>query len=492
MNTFQERFGKNEITSPKQEGELEISALPDTCELVINTRNSRYMAELTTEGSERHIFFKSGTGPLVGYGGRLLNTSFLPGRQVYFEGSNSSPVTSVELLEGDDSNREKFEHQEGDEKIEQIVPFLSFMDHYVEGVSVDPHTGHIEQNAVSKDLLDPAIMGQFEPALLEAWNSRSEKSAQLVADCTAHSAILDVKRVMGAVVVTCNSADWQGLVQVGPYSFPIPDPRGSRGARYNASSSCLSFVVVDINIELRTDNVTPTTSIIHELHHHTKFLTDYLLSVDSDSPLHSGINSSSARDSVLPETRARSSQEAYMRDAQYYSDILNRQFSPSDIDGLRSQHAHLDELHSSFLQHKPGWFSATSNVYTILKEGLHWELVGDNQEDQESTKRLLAYLQGFFIVKDMQLSAQRAVEMGLPIGEGQKRLIETFDDLYRDCGAVIGASRCVQQTERLIIPKWEKVRTEFSKLFQTTMFQDLLAKWEEGHAVENLRTILEV
>ncbi|HUQ84912.1 MAG TPA: hypothetical protein VM077_01185 [Candidatus Limnocylindrales bacterium] len=398
-----------------------------------------------------------------------------------------------------EANNEKMEYKEIDERIKIAGAYLARLDKYAESVKVDPDTGAIEYTKPELDeITDPQALEyqQTFTQLLGRFKEPNTKALQILQNSQG---VLDVKNIMGALVVTYDSSKATPDI---PQLFPsdtFPNAEDSkRGLHEAATAEYLGLAIVDINQAKRSDGTSPTVSAIHEIQHHTRSMSDYLITQDPQLDMQSAFVS--GRNVALfggGKDRITTGQ-SYVHDAKTYSALLSREFTyADDYPNITRQQQYLDELHSSYLQKKPNWFHADGNVYAGNNHGKHSELVGSNSTDIDATKQMLGYLQGFYSV-DLIHKAWQGKLTSNPdsLGPSQKQLLAEFPDIYRDAGALIGAARTVQQAERLVAGKWEELKSRYPRLLTEQVFTNLLNNWESGQngqkgaGVDNLRKIL--
>lgn len=375
-----------------------------------------------------------------------------------------------------------------DGRITEAAKALGKMDKLAESFSVSeagkiitPEGPQIElQDKGHKQTLN-GLLGSFT----ESNNALSEKHRQ-------DKNVIDAKLVYGAVIVTFDSSKGipgrfvgskdRGFYN-GPSDFGYEEIAGELKPQY-----FLGEIGVDLNPKLRTDGVEATVSFRHEFRHHTTRISDYLITQDKlvgmDSAYRDGRKVALFGDSKDRMT----TDQSFKNDERQYSDLLGRKMDVvTDQKKIENQALYLDELHSSFLQKKPNWIDAREEVYSYggLAKGKHWELVGGQPQDVESTKKLLGYLQAIYLCSKMttQFGAQETV------GEGQNYLIERVLKLFYEAGSLVGAARTVVQAERLIADVWDDFAKDpwTKKLLTNETFsewvKDVLAT---GWGAENL------
>ncbi len=303
---------------------------------------------------------------------------------------------------------------------------------------------------------------------------------------------LDIKEVMGALVVTFDSS--KGI----PKALAHMDEK-NRGEYTPTDDYFLGLCVVDINPEKRVDVVTPTMSAVHELQHHALAMTDYLESQDTDIDMQSSYRKGRIGPLYGYHSGRITTAQSYANDAEKYSKLLGREFNYQyDSSRVQAQLDYLDELHSSYLQRKPNWFNAAEKVYALSSKGAHWELVGNHPDDREAAKRVLAYLQGFYLCDSIQKSwNENAAQGKMKLGAGQEKFIDEFADVYRRVGSLIGVARTIRQAKTFIQAEWEEFRQKYPQLLESKPFTDMLnvaetkdPKSDKSWGVEGLRSKL--
>lgn len=378
-----------------------------------------------------------------------------------------------------------------DRTILNISKYLERFDKLAESVTVDENTGKIEYTQPQLDGVDPTLKEYDElyQSLLAKYEERNNAFEQKL---KTTNGVLDVKNVNGALVATYDSS--KGVPLLAEASVHSEDDLG-RGVMHVPTEHYLGCVFVDINKAKRTvDNVKPTTTAVHELQHFGVAMTDYMLYKDKDNPFASAYRSGRERATELfsADDNRIQTNELFNRDRDKYALLLGRDSSQIVINDLREQLAYLDELHSSFLQRKLDWFSANHDIYNGYSTGKHWELVGNNPQDIETAKKMVAYLQGFYSLDLMRKGLETKLQTEpQSLNEDQKAAIRNLDQIYRKAGGIIGASRTVQQSERLLEELWNTFGEVYPNVLTSPSFDMILNHWEsKGAGVDNLRTIL--
>ncbi|KKW30188.1 MAG: hypothetical protein UY72_C0019G0005 [Candidatus Uhrbacteria bacterium GW2011_GWD2_52_7] len=298
--------------------------------------------------------------------------------------------------------------------------------------------------------------------------SRSEL-ARRVAEIKKDRLVKGADFVFGATVITFDSSE--GVPVVIPQSFIFEE--GTRGEYSQLAGSSLGAIGVDLNKALRGDRVSATTSLIHELHHHVRAVIDIAIAIDSKTDMDSSTRSAEHQGVVdaITKRKYRNYWERVEHDRDAYEALLNRDI-PTMKDfpafdavtrDIKAQRAYLDELHSSYLQKKPSWFSAPAKVYSSEGKGLHHELVGTHPDDIAAAKNLFVFMQGMWTADLLHKRLQAATpERMLELTReypGMQQFLDTFDETFVHVGALIGVSRTVLQAERLVADVWRDLRT---------------------------------
>lgn len=247
---------------------------------------------------------------------------------------------------------------------------------------------------------------------------------------------------------------------------------GTRGWYKSRNDRSLGLIAVDLNAKLRHDRVDPTVSLVHELHHHNRAVMNIALALDGEFALHSASSSSHHQDLVDEYTgvKHRSFWDRVYHDREAWEALLGREMPTSgDVGGwydvaqdIKAQQYYLDELHSSFLQKKPNWFSASAKVYSAAGDGFHHQLVGSHERDIGAVNDLLLYLQGMWCANEVHVAILRApeakrTELAQEFSD-MNEFVATFQKTFTHVGALIGISRGVQQAERLVADEWRKLK----------------------------------
>lgn len=375
-----------------------------------------------------------------------------------------------------------------DGRIKAAAKALEKMDRLAESFSVDK-TGKI---STPEDLQTELQDEGYRQELNNLLGSFAESNNDLLELHKQDKNVIDTKIVCGAVVVIFDSSKGipgrfagskdRGFYN-GPSDFGYKEIAGKFQPKY-----FLGEIGIDLNPKLRTDGVEATVSLRHEFRHHTTRISDYLITKDKlvgmDSTYRDGRKAALFGDSKDRIT----TDQSFRNDERQYSDLLGRKIDAAvDQKRIEDQTLYLDELHSSFLQKKPNWIDVREEVYSYggLAKGKHWELVGGQPQDVESTKKLLGYLQAAYLCSKM--TTQFGVQEN--VGEGQKYLIERVSKLFYEAGSLVGAARTVVQAERLVADLWaDFIKDSWAKKLLTNetfseWVKDVLAT---GWGAENL------
>lgn len=377
------------------------------------------------------------------------------------------------------------EKSEIDNRVKVAAKYLERLDNYAEFVNVNPATGAIEYiKPQLPDITDPEVLDYQKnfTNLIRNFDARNKVYQQIL---TQTEGVLDVKNIMGALVVTYDSSIAVPNIQ-DLFLNKEEDPRGQFS---DTTEKYLGVVVVDLNQPKRADGVTPTTSTAHELRHFSLSMTDYLLTQDQALNIQSAYRKGrstalfgASKDRILTN-------QAFLNDSSIYSQLLGREFDLNiDLPNVKKQLNYLDELHSSYLQRKPGWFNAQENVYALGNKGKHWELVGGNPQDIEASKNLLGYLQGFYSLDLIRRNwkGKLATDPN-SLGDGQKQFIGDTEKVYLEIGSIVGVARTIDQAQRLVQQKWIEFISKYPKILTTPEFGKLMKDWEKGAGMEGLR-----
>jgi hypothetical protein len=387
-----------------------------------------------------------------------------------------------------DSQKEQKELKDINKEIRTAATYLQRLDKYAEGVDVDADSGNIDFKKQDLELVvDPAVK-QYQNNFTKVNASFGEDAQKCAESMKKTKGVLDAKVVMGAVVVTYNSAreipeklKFEPETSRAEHVGPADEPTG----RY------LGLVTIDISKQRRQDQVTPTVSAVHELRHHALKMSDYLLSQSPNLQMDSAFRSGRPGALYGRGPDRITTRQAFYNDREIYSKLLGREFLPSDITRVQAQLDYLDELHSSYLQEKPNWFDARKNVYAKRQKGKHWELVGDHSADIAASKELYAYVQGFHIINLLHRQWKGKVETN-PYAEKDKlEFVKAMPDIFGRTGALIGAARTVHQAKDLLKEEWIEIKKNYPSVLESQGFKSMLDGGEKNRfAVEKLREVL--
>lgn len=386
-----------------------------------------------------------------------------------------------------------------DEKIRNSAHFLERLDAMADNIAIDSSSGAI----TIKDINLPKEIGenptqQYEKTFRTSIKQFEGKNQQHLTLLKSDSAVLDAKIFMGAIVVTFDSS--KKVPQL--LGEETDCPRGwHKDAKINLDGTgFFGLVAVDLNLEKRKiDRVEPSVSATHELRHHARSINDYLLAKNNTLGMQTTFRNGRNQALFGNEQNNLPTDTWYFEDRKQYALLLEREFDAKiDPGNIKLQLSYLDELHSSFLQRKENWFHAASKVYSNRAEGKHWEIVGNSLDDQQATKRLLAYLQGMYLVDQYRQLLQQKVDQKLQIGESQKLFIENAPKTFLKVGSLIGTARTVKQAEHLIKEEWQNLVEKYPRLFEKDgWFDQTINNWETNYqsgqppaGVENMRNVL--
>ena len=381
------------------------------------------------------------------------------------------------------------EHELG-EKIKIAAQYLNRLDHYVESVQINPDSGEIVYEKPKFEELTDENVKKYQNKFTKLKKTFADKNKTYRNILRNDPNILDVKEIAGTIIATYDSS--KGIPLALKEEMMIErSTDDARGVCGTTSEKYLGLAIIDINKEKRKDGVSPTISAIHELHHYTLSISDYLISQDETLNMQSAYRKGRVVALYGSQKERVTTNQAFLNDKEHYSKLLGRTFDLyTELVCVEAQLSYLDELHSSFLQRKENWFNAQENVYSTKGEGKHWELVGNHPKDIEASKRLLGYLQGFYTLDKIRESWQQQLNNGQQLGPGQKKFLITYIEEFRKIGSLIGAARTIKQAEMLIAEAWNDFTHRNQKLITTKEFSEMLDQWEKGAGVENLRTII--
>lgn len=393
------------------------------------------------------------------------------------EGETLPPLEDNEIDEEDASieGGEKSLEKELNTELRLAAQFLERMDKIAEGVTVDPSTGKIGHSMPSfSEALPQRAADQYEEKYRALLQRFQEKNERYVERAKQDPLILDVCIIHGCVVLTYDSS--KGM----PLSVKTELPRRTdRGAYATTQNDYLGVAVIDINKGNRKSGVEPTTTAIHELQHHNLAMSDYLVSV-SDFEFPSG-NRFGRLSYIYERDERMYNHEAQQKDQAKYEVLLGRPMENfrADIQTVVLQSRYLDELHSSFMQRKPDWFSKEGTVYSTRAEGKHWEIVGDHPDDQESARKMLYYLQALFAID----AIANNTDTGPGASEAQKKFYTDAKKAFAKAGSLIGVARTVRQAEQMVQQEWENILAAYPKIRTSGSFQYFVTEWGKSGVV---------
>lgn len=391
--------------------------------------------------------------------------------------------------------------KELNERTKIAAEFLSGLDQAVEAVKVDPDTGKISYEPQEHTFPNGEV-AWYAQTYKRTVGEYQERHQTFIDDLRTNPQVIDTQIIAGAIVVTYDSSK-------GPVSIPLGDEThvssasdidGDRGSYKNANDHALGIALIDINKSMRTDNVSPTVTAVHELHHHALAVSDYLMSLDPKINMASAVrkigNSALFGKGIKePARTGMIAKETIKRDTQEYTALLGREYSDADKYNVEDQLRYLDELHSSYLQRKPNWFSAQHDVYTTRGKGKHWEVVGNNEGDQNATRDMLGYLQAAYLVDTAVMGNIKQQLENSPdkLPPHVKPMVEEWEQTYAKIGALIGTSRTVRQADALVIEAWNQFKNKHESFFEKnrSAFEQIIKPWEEsGITASNVHDIL--
>ncbi|MEK7545432.1 MAG: hypothetical protein AAB551_04890 [Patescibacteria group bacterium] len=302
--------------------------------------------------------------------------------------------------------------EDGDRYIKLHAKILSAMDAMAFGFSISQE-GKISKptNGITFNG-EEAEIGENIATLLNEKRASTNKKAE---ETKKQEGVIDAMNSLGAVIVTYDSSKKIPEIFLSPGSAELEE--GTRGHWTPGNGECLGIIGIDLNPEKRRSGISSTTSLIHEMHHHLRALSNLATATDKKMST-----------------------------------------DPKDTSGTYVQERYLDELHSSFLQRKPEWFTAGARLYAGEKVGKHEELVGTNPEDIKAVKNLICYLQGIHYadqIYNKMKNASGSLQKELSENAEAQKFLTEFPDVFIKCGALIGASKSVKQAERLLEEEWK-------------------------------------
>lgn len=402
------------------------------------------------------------------------------------ENENENPKESDPIY----NNSENKERSELHESVRVAASYLERLDNYAEHVVVDENNGKIKFDKPELDPIKDDRVSEYQKNFTELLKKFRSLNKQTADKIKSLEGVLDVKRVMGAVIVTLDSSK-----QEVP-TWLLGDDDNVRGMYHgtekNPRESHLGLIVVDINKQKRKDGVDPTTSAAHELHHHSLSMSDYLMSKDHALNMSSSFRKGRSAALFGEHSGRMTTDQAFWSDADIYEQLADRPITTqADQKQIEHQLRYLDELHSSYLQKKQDWFSAKEDVYTTRKKGKHWEVVGDHPEDVRATKKLLGYMQGMHSLDQISNMWIEKKKSGTEYGPVQEKFMSEFQKRFLRMGSLIGAARTVKQATEFAQTEWYKIQKEYPKLLKTPVFLSMLDQWESlKSGVDGLRDLL--
>ena len=370
--------------------------------------------------------------------------------------------------------------------------FLMVMDGFADNIGIDQQSGKIQAHKQQIELED----GPTKEYMQRYTDLRAEfqtANEQLVAELKALPEVLDAQIVGGAVVVTIDSS-------IGKFKYSQQTTQADVTAEYFPArkDKFLGLVIVDLN-KNKTRGRDTASSLAHELHHHTLAVTDYLFATDPKVKMMTGVRKMEMSAlygkgfSNFPDS-GYISKKALNIDAESQSLLLGREYQDAEMGNVENQLAYLDELHSSFLQKKPEWFAANNKVYgNLAGTGFHWEIVGNNLDDQAATYRMLGILQALYILDQGIIAGAGEAQVKFPERKDIAELVTSFNTLFKKVGAIIGASRGVQQCEQKVKDEWDTFRLKNSGLLEKNKanLEAQVVQWEQKKwAADSLREML--
>jgi len=375
------------------------------------------------------------------------------------------------------------ELHELDNNIRDSAAYLERLDVIASGLTVSP-SGKISYAPQASTLQSSEKISEYRKILLETFDKFSQINNDYLTELKSDPNTLDAIIINGAVMCTYDSS--KGT----PSTIQDDSSRGFHKAADVSpftNKGYLGLIGVDLNVSKRPDKVSPTISAVHELHHHDFFLSNYLMSKDSDI----GMASASRRtqrpplyDKVLRE------EDAIDADKNKYRLVMER--DDVRVPDCYIQSAYLDEFHSSFLQRKQEWLYKNSHVYSGHGRGEHWELVGKDKGDQEATKRFLGLTQAFYILDEAAEYYRKLQARGQQIGPQTAFILQSFPKSFIEAGSLIGTARSVKQAERLLHENFNDIKSKAPDFMQTAYMKERVSAWQaSGAAADNLQDLFQ-
>ncbi len=369
-----------------------------------------------------------------------------------------------------------------DSKFKFYGEILAQLDEYVSLYRINEHGKIVKPTSVIE--IEKGKKSVAMKPLVRIMDDREKKLEQFVADARREKGVIDVVSSLSALIITYDSSVYIPKIVE---NEGVLSEDGIRGFYSATDEHSLGLIAIDLNKRLRKDDgVLPSTSLIHELQHHTRALIDIALAF-GDTATATASRRSAHKNLVekIKGTSFRSNWDRLLDDKLIYEAILGRAVSQKgDLgelqrtsDDITAQRAYLDELHSSYLQKKSSWFVADGRVYSTEKKGQHHELVGRNPDDIASAKNLLCFLQGMYCAQQLHanmLTAPRERrENAFRTTLGFKELYVDFSSTFVKFGALLGISRAVQQAQRFAEDEWKK-------LMKNPFFQQQIGRYLEN------------
>jgi len=375
------------------------------------------------------------------------------------------------------------ELRELDNNIRDSAAYLERLDMIASGLAVGPN-GKISYASQASTSEPSEKISEYKKILLQTFDKFSQINNDYLTELKSDPNTLDAIIINGAVMCTYDSSkgtpstiqdDKSWGFQKSAFVSPFTD------------KGYLGLIGVDLNPGKGPNRASPTISAIHELRHHNVFLSDYLMSKDSDI----GMASASRRtqrpplyDQILTED------DAIKADINKYRLVMER--DNVSVPDCYLQSAFLNEFHSSFLQRKQEWFYKKSHVYNNYGRGEHWELVGKDKEDQEATKKLLGLTQAFYLLDEAAECYRKLQAKGQQIGPQTAFILQSFPKSFDEAGSLIGTARSVKQAERLLNENFNDIKSKAPDFMQTAYMKERVSAWQaSGAAADNLQDLFQ-
>ncbi|HYF05360.1 MAG TPA: hypothetical protein VEA59_04275, partial [Patescibacteria group bacterium] len=201
---------------------------------------------------------------------------------------------------------------------------------------------------------------------------------------------------------------------------------------------------------------------------------DYLFTQTQIMPVTSGVRAGRKGALFGRDMNRIMSDQAIAMDSNIYELLLGRAFTKSEIPNILAQQEYLDELHSMFLQRREDWFDVSKRVYSKSGNGMHYELVGKNEQDIKDANKLFALNQGFYNLSRLYQDLHAEFISKKTMTEAEKRFLREFPITYSRVGALIGAARTVFQARTLVAEAWKACKALHPDIVTSEKFLKIL------------------